>query len=42
MFLLRYIDDVDVRKIIRAATNKSGEFNGFIKWAFFGREATIA
>ncbi|WP_313035973.1 Tn3 family transposase [Stenotrophomonas acidaminiphila] len=42
MFLLRYIDDVDVRKTIHAATNKSEEFNGFIKWAFFGGEGIIA
>ncbi|KLD27150.1 hypothetical protein TB9_23355, partial [Xanthomonas perforans] len=38
LFLLRYIDDVEVRKTIHAATNKSEEFNGFVKWAFFGGE----
>src|SRR3546814_9681296 len=42
LFLLRYIDDVEVRKIIHAATNKSEEFNGFVKWAFFGGEGIIA
>ncbi|MGD3835020.1 Tn3 family transposase, partial [Xanthomonas citri pv. citri] len=31
LFLLRYIDDVEVRKTIHAATNKSEEFNGFVK-----------
>lgn len=41
-FLLRYIDDVEVRKTIHAATNKSEEFNGFVKWAFFGGEGIIA
>lgn len=42
LFLLRYIDDVDVRRTIHAATNKSEEFNGFVKWAFFGGEGIIA
>ena len=42
LFLLRYIDDVEVRRTINAATNKSEEFNGFIKWAFFGGEGIIA
>ena len=39
-FLLKYIDDVDVRKTIDAATNKSEEFNGFVKWV--GGEGIIA
>lgn len=42
LFLLRYIDDVEVRRTIHAATNKSEEFNGFVKWAFFGGEGIIA
>src|SRR3546814_10999411 len=42
LFLLRYIDDVEVRKTIHAATNQSEEFNGFVKWAFFGGEGIIA
>ncbi|HET8700600.1 MAG TPA: Tn3 family transposase [Nitrococcus sp.] len=42
MFLLQYIDDLEVRKTIQAATNKSEEFNGFIKWVFFGGEGIIA
>lgn len=42
MFLLRYVDDVEIRKTIQAATNKSEEFNGFIKWVFFGGEGIIA
>ena len=41
-FLLRYIDDVEVRRTINAATNKSEEFNGFVNWAFFGGEGIIA
>lgn len=42
LFLLGYIDDIEMRKTIHAATNKSEEFNGFIKWAFFGGEGIIA
>ena len=42
MFLLRYVDDVEIRKTIQAATNKSEEFNGFVKWVFFGGEGIIA
>ena len=42
LFLLRYIDDVEIRKTIQAATNKSEEFNGFVKWVFFGGEGVIA
>ena len=39
---MRYIDDVEIRKTIQAATNKSEEFNGFVKWVFFGGEGVIA
>ena len=42
LFLLRYIDDVEIRRTIHAATNKSEEFNGFVKWVFFGGEGVIA
>ena len=42
LFLLRYIDDMEVRKTIQAATNKSEEFNNFTKWAFFGGQGIIA
>jgi TnpA family transposase len=41
-FLLKYIGDVDLRKTINAATNKSEEFNQFIKWLFFGNQGIIA
>jgi hypothetical protein len=30
-----------MRKMINAATNKSEEFNAFIKWVFFGNEGVI-
>ncbi len=41
-FLLKYIGDVELRKTIQAATNKSEEFNQFIKWLFFGNQGVIA
>lgn len=42
MFLLNYINDVELRRSIHAATNKSEEFNNFVKWLFFGGEGVIA
>lgn len=42
IFLLRYIDKVELRQTIHSATNKSEEFNNFIKWLFFGGEGIIA
>lgn len=42
IFLLRYVDEVELRKTIQSATNKSEEFNGFAKWLFFGGEGIIA
>jgi TnpA family transposase len=42
MFLLRYVADPELRKVIHAATNKSEEYNGLAKWAFFGGGGIIA
>lgn len=42
LFLLRYIDEMELRKTIQSATNKCEEFNGFVKWLFFGGEGMIA
>jgi TnpA family transposase len=42
LFLLRYIDEIELRKTIQSATNKCEEFNGFVKWLFFGGEGMIA
>jgi TnpA family transposase len=42
MFLLNYINDVELRRSVHAATNKSEEFNNFVKWLFFGGEGIIA
>jgi TnpA family transposase len=40
-FLLRYLADQELRATIQAATNKSEQFHGFLKWAFFGGESVI-
>ena len=42
MFLLDYINDVELRRTIQAATNKSEQFNDFVQWLFFGGEGVIA
>ena len=41
-FLLNYIDDPELRRIIQAATCKSEEFNEFIGWIRFGGGGVIA
>lgn len=40
-FLLRYLADQELRATIQAATNKSEQFNCFLKWIFFGGERVI-
>jgi TnpA family transposase len=42
IFLLKYIGDVEIRKKVHAATNKSEEFNNFAQWLFFGSEGIIS
>lgn len=42
MFLLRFISDVDLRRMIQAATNKSERFNQFVQWISFGGDSVIA
>jgi TnpA family transposase len=42
MFLLKYVGDVELRRLIHAETNKSEQFNGFEKKLFFGGEGEIA
>lgn len=42
LFLLRYINDPEMRQTIHAATNKSEQFNGFAQWLMFGGEGIIA
>jgi TnpA family transposase len=36
VFLLDYISDIDLRRTIQAATNKSEAFNLFVQWVAFG------
>jgi len=40
--LLKYISDVDLRRFINAETNKSEQFNNFLKLIFFGNGGLIA
>lgn len=42
VFPLNYIGTVDLRRTIHAETNKTEEFNRFVKWLFLGREGIIA
>lgn len=42
IFLLKYVGDVDIRRTVQAATNKSEEFNNFAQWVFFGSDGVIA
>ena len=42
MFLLRYVAEVELRRTILAATNKSGRFNEFVQWISFGTDNLIA
>jgi TnpA family transposase len=41
-FLLQYLSDPDLRRLILRAMNKSELFNGFLRWVFFGGEGIIA
>ncbi len=41
-FLLKYVGDVEIRRAVHAATNKSEEFNNFAQWVFFGSDGVIA
>jgi hypothetical protein len=40
-FLLRFISDLDLRRIIQAAMNKSERFNQFAQWVAFGGKGMI-
>lgn len=42
IFLLKYIGDVKIRKMVHAATNKSEEFNYFTQWLSFGNDGIIS
>ena len=40
-FLLRFVSDLDLRRIIQAAMNKSERFNQFAQWVAFGGKGMI-
>jgi TnpA family transposase len=42
IFLLRYLSEIDLRRKIQAATNKSEAFNKFAQWVSFGGSGVIA
>lgn len=41
-YLLEYISDGELRRIVTAATNKNEQFNEFTKWLFFGGDGIIS
>ncbi|MGH9831082.1 MAG: Tn3 family transposase, partial [Blastocatellia bacterium] len=41
-FLLRYLSDLDLRRIIQVAMNKSERFNQFVQWVAVGGKGVIA
>jgi TnpA family transposase len=42
LFLLKYLNDPELRRTIHAQTNKSEQFNDFAQWLMFGGEGVIA
>lgn len=42
MFLLKYIGNLELRKLIQSETNKSEQFNAFAKTLFFGGDGIVA
>ncbi|SOZ74199.1 hypothetical protein CBM2615_U80002 [Cupriavidus taiwanensis] len=42
VFLLKYLDNPELRRTIHAATNKSEQFNDFAQWLMFGGDGIIA
>uniref|UniRef100_UPI003BEF24A6 Tn3 family transposase n=1 Tax=Burkholderia arboris TaxID=488730 RepID=UPI003BEF24A6 len=42
LFLLKYLDDPELRRTIHAQTNKSEQFNDFAQWLMFGGDGVIA
>jgi TnpA family transposase len=41
IFLLRYLSDPELRRMIHAATNKSEAFNKYAQWVLFGGDSVI-
>lgn len=42
LFLLRYISEYELRQYIHRETNKSEQFNNFVKWVAFHNDGLIA
>ncbi len=42
IFLLEYLSDVELRRLIQSATNESERFNQFVQWVAFGGGALAA
>ena len=40
-FLLQYLSDADLRRLMLRSMNKSELFNGFLRWVFFGGEGIL-
>lgn len=40
-FLMQYLNDVQLRSTIQAATNKSESFNSFVQWLAFGNDGML-
>ena len=40
-YLLEYIQDIEMRETVNAATCKSEEFNNFLQWVFFYNNGII-
>ena len=41
IFLLRFINDEELRRTITATTNIAEAWNGFVQWVAFGGEGVI-
>lgn len=41
-FLLEYINNIEIRKMVQSATNKNEEFNYFAQWLMFGQGGIIS
>lgn len=42
LFLLKYLNEPELRRTIHATTNKSEQFNDFAQWLMFGGDGIIA
>jgi hypothetical protein len=42
MFLLEYLSDLELRRLLQSATNKSERFNHFVQWVAFGGGSLVS